>query len=109
MIKYVLSYSTCRIQITSHSKNENVKHVEIIKTMIFIIHEAINGRRIKHYLRIRKVNWFMSEDMGPYWPWKLTDDLDKQQGSSSILRQALCMIPKPQVYSKWSPETLNSG
>ena len=26
------------------------------------------------------------------WPWNLTDDLEKQQGSSSILLQALCII-----------------
>ena len=26
------------------------------------------------------------------WPWNLTDDLQKQQGTSSMLLQALCII-----------------
>ena len=26
------------------------------------------------------------------WPWNLTDDLEKQQSTSSILLQALCII-----------------
>ena len=26
------------------------------------------------------------------WPWNLTDDLEKQQGTSSMLLQALCII-----------------
>ena len=47
----------------------------------------------------------------PVWPWNLIDDLGKQQGTSSILHQALCIISKPWVNSKWSysPKTLNSG
>ena len=38
-------------------------------------------------------------------------DLEKQWGTSSILRQALCIISNPLVNSNWiySPETLNSG
>ena len=47
----------------------------------------------------------------PVWPWNLMDDLGKQQGTSSILHQALCIISNPSVYSNWSysPETLNLG
>ena len=47
----------------------------------------------------------------PVWPWNLTDDLEKQQGTSSMLLQALCIISKPSVNSKWSysPEKPNSG
>ena len=44
-------------------------------------------------------------------PWNSMDDFDKQQGTSSILHQALCIISKPWVNWKrsYSPETLNSG
>ena len=47
----------------------------------------------------------------PVWPWKLTDALEKQQGTSSMLLQALCIISQPSVNSNvsYSPETLNSG
>ena len=45
------------------------------------------------------------------WPWNLTDDLKKQQGTSSMLLQALCIISKPWVNSNWSysPEMPNLG
>ena len=44
-------------------------------------------------------------------PWNLTDDLEKQQGTYSMLLQALCSISYPLVNSKWSysPETPNLG
>ena len=47
----------------------------------------------------------------PVWPWNLMDDLGKQQGTSSIPHQALCIISNPSVNWNWSfsPETLNSG
>ena len=47
----------------------------------------------------------------PVWPWIQTDDPEKQQGTCSMLLQALCIISKPSVYSNWSYslETLNSG
>ena len=38
----------------------------------------------------------------PVWPSNLMDDLGKQQGTSSILHQALCSISKPCVNSNWS-------
>ena len=39
------------------------------------------------------------------------DDLEKQQGTYYILRQAMCIISKPWVDSNtsYSPEALNSG
>ena len=45
------------------------------------------------------------------WPWNLTDDIEKQECTSSILCPALCIISNPSVNSNWSysPETLNSG
>ena len=45
------------------------------------------------------------------WPWNLIDDLEKLQGTSSTLHQALCIISNPSVNSNCSccPETLNSG
>ena len=44
-------------------------------------------------------------------PWNLMDDLEKQQGTSSMLLQALCIISYPLVNSNlsYSPETLDSG
>ena len=44
-------------------------------------------------------------------PWNLTVDLEKQQGTSSLLLQALCSISYPLVNSNWSysPETPNLG
>ena len=47
----------------------------------------------------------------PVWPWNLMDDHGKQQGTSSILHQALCIISNPSVNSNWnySPEMLNLG
>ena len=45
------------------------------------------------------------------WPCNFTYDLEKQQGPSSILLQALCIISEPLVNSNWgySPETANLG
>ena len=42
--------------------------------------------------------WFFC----PMWPWNLMNDLGKQQGTSSILRQAFCIISKLSVNSNWS-------
>ena len=44
-------------------------------------------------------------------PWNLTNDLAKQQGTSSVQLQALCIILYPLVNSNisYNPETLNSG
>ena len=44
-------------------------------------------------------------------PWNLTDDLEKQKGTSSMLLQALCCISYPLVNSNWSnsPLTPNLG
>ena len=36
------------------------------------------------------------------WPWNLTDDLEKQWGTSSMLLQALCIISYPLVNSNLS-------
>ena len=33
----------------------------------------------------------------PVWPWNLTDDLEKQKGTSSMVHPALCIISKPSV------------
>ena len=54
---------------------------------------------------------FKSLIFGTVRPGNLMEDLEKQQGTSSILWQSLCVISKPSVNSKWSysPETLNLG
>ena len=46
----------------------------------------------------------------PVWPWNLTDELQKQQGTSSIPHQALCIISNWSVNWNWSYslEMLNS-
>ena len=45
------------------------------------------------------------------WPWKLTDDLEKQKGTSPKQHEALCIISSPYVNSNWSygPETAQMG
>ena len=45
------------------------------------------------------------------WPWNFTDDPQNQQGISSMLLQALCIISYPLVNTNWSysPETPNLG
>ena len=47
----------------------------------------------------------------PVWPWNLTDDLQKQKGTSSMLLQALCIILYSLMNSNcsYSPETANLG
>ena len=47
----------------------------------------------------------------PVWPWNLTDALEKQWGTSSMLLQALCITSEPSVNSNrsYSPETPNLG
>ena len=45
------------------------------------------------------------------WPWNLTDDLQKQQGTSPKYHQAICMISSSYVNSNWSynRETVKLG
>ena len=45
------------------------------------------------------------------WPWNLTDDLQKREGTSSKHHQALCIISSSNVNSNrsYSPETVKSG
>ena len=69
-------------------------------------------RWIQTRVTVRKRSiWVKIGEFLPAWPRNLTDDLENQWGTSSILHQALCTISKPSVNSNWSdnPETLNSG
>ena len=45
------------------------------------------------------------------WPWNLTDDLQKQKGTSPKHHQAICIISSSYVNSNWSysPETVKLG
>ena len=45
----------------------------------------------------------------PMWYWNLMHDIEKQYGTSFMLRYALCIISKPSVNSnlRYSPEILN--
>ena len=47
----------------------------------------------------KRPTWVKISDFLAVWPWNLTDDLEKQQGSSFKLHQALCMISSPYVNS----------
>ena len=38
----------------------------------------------------------------PLWPWNLMDDIEKQQGTSYTICQALCISSKPLVIPNWS-------
>ena len=55
--------------------------------------------------------WVKINDFLAVWPWNLTDDLEKQKGTSSKLHQALCIISSSYVNSNWSygPETAKFG
>ena len=75
----------------------------------FYSHQWIqNGVTAKKKLRDFGTNcWFSSAVR----PWNLTDDLEKQNGTSPNLLQALCIISLSLVNSNWShrPETPNLG
>ena len=45
------------------------------------------------------------------WPWNLTEDLEKQEGTSPKQHEALCIISSSYVNSNWSygPETAKLG
>ena len=47
----------------------------------------------------------------PVWPWNLTDDLEKQYGTFSVLLQDWCIISEPSVNLNfsYSPETAKLG
>ena len=46
--------------------------------------------------------WVKIDDFWAAWPWNLTDDLEKQQGTSPKQHQALCIISSSYVNSNWS-------
>ena len=45
-----------------------------------------------------KISYFFC----PVWPWNLTDDFEKQEGTSHMPREALCIISSPYVNLSWS-------
>ena len=56
-------------------------------------------------------SWSNSVLFRAAWPWNLTDDLQKQKGTSSKHHQAICIISSSHVNSNWSysPETVKLG
>ena len=50
----------------------------------------------------------IGESFCPLWPWNLTYDLEKQQDTSSMLLQALCIISSQYVNSKLELQSGNS-
>ena len=57
----------------------------------------------------KRLIWVKIDDFLAVSPCSLTDDLEKQTGTPSMLLQALCIIWQPLVNSNWSysPETSN--
>ena len=55
--------------------------------------------------------WVKIGNFCPVWHWNLTDALQKQKGTSSMLLQAVCIISQPSVNSNlsYSPETPDLG
>ena len=60
-------------------------------------------------LKISWITWKKTLNSGqnwqsscPMWPWNIMDCHEKQQGTSSMLHQALCIFSKPSVDSNWS-------
>ena len=66
---------------------------------------------IQIWVTVRKPSIRVKIDFFEPWPRHFTDDPQKQQGISSMLLQALCIILYPLVNSNWSygPETPNLG
>ena len=59
----------------------------------------------------KRLIWVKIDDFLAVWPWNLTDDLEKQWGTSRKQHQALCIISPSYVNSNWnySPETAKLG
>ena len=59
----------------------------------------------------KRLIWVKIDDFLAVSPCSLTDDLEKQTGTPSMLLQALCIIWQPLVNSNWSysPEMSNLG
>ena len=55
--------------------------------------------------------WVKIDGFLAVWPWNLTDDLEKQKGTSPKHYQAICIISSSYVISNWSyrPETVKLG
>ena len=56
-------------------------------------------------------NSFQIGNFWPMWPWNLMDDIEKQQGTSPMPHEAMCIILLPYVNTNWSygPETAKLG
>ena len=61
----------------------------------FLAHGSFQAGVRKPQIRVKIGDFF------PVWPWNLTDDLEKQKGTSSMLLEAVCMISLPYVNSNW--------
>ena len=59
----------------------------------------------------KRPNWVRMDNFLAVWPGNMTNDLEKQQGTSSQQHQALCIISLPYVNTNWSysPETAKWG
>ena len=109
------SLGSCHICLTQQDKSEGFdsckrpRNYTIKLCASFQIHRWIQtaAELQSRNTRIRvKIGYF-----SPVWPWNLMDDLEKQWGTFSMLRQTLCNISKPSMNSSlsYSLETLNSG
>ena len=75
------------------------------------MHHAIAIGQFNLELQSGNAKFELKSAFFPLWPWNLTDDLEKQQSTSSNQLETLCIISQPLVNSKWSycPEMPNSG
>ena len=58
-------------------------------------------------LKLELQSWYAQSESNltffrAVWPWNLTDDLEKQKGTSTKHHQAICIISSSYVNSNWS-------
>ena len=88
-----------------------VAHIEfacVIKRNKANLRDLIAATGLIFLLKLDSNRWLI---MQPLWSWNFMNDLERLEGTSTILHQALCIISNPSVNSDWSysPQTLNSG
>ena len=100
----------CDLEIWWMTLKNNKAHLlyNIKLCVSFHIHQWIqNWSYSPETPNLGQIRWFFLA----VWPCNLTYDLEKQQGTSLMLLQALCIISQPSVISNWrySPEMPNLG
>ena len=80
-------------------------------TISSVVHyfKAVSKFKLELHYGNAQLGW-KSAILRPVWTCNLTDDIERQEGISSVLLQALCIISWPSVNTTWSynPETPSS-